>query len=87
MKYIMIQVKIGGMERLMPVIFPESLTHSIMAECVLKGEELKGGKVVSAGDCKITATTSGRSSTLKMKAKATDADVINMHDYFHGITE
>lgn len=90
MKYIVLKVSRGGLDYEYPIIFPQSLTHALMAESLKKEEELKGAEVISAGefnsmDCAVDCY--GKSISLgNIKSRGeVDSNLIMWHDYFHGI--
>lgn len=87
MKYIMFERTDGGLTRRWPVIIPNGLTHSEMAEALLKTEELQGAKVLSAGECNVGfVSCHGKSSTLGVGSlEREDDEIINGNDYWHGI--
>lgn len=86
MKYVMFRVPgPGGIDRLVPVLFPDSLVHREVAEALYP---VVKGLPVSAGECVVdVSSTHGRSSTLAMDSREEDADVISTHDYLHGLVE
>lgn len=50
MKYIVMQVKTGGILRELPIVFPEALTHATVAAALERHcPELRGSKPVAAG--------------------------------------
>lgn len=78
------------MDRYVPIIFPDELTHSIVAGIMLLSPELKGFKVRSAGSITIGATIigktfetecSGWSETLGLQSHPEDAKIIKFYDY------
>lgn len=96
MKYVVIEVKHGDDVREFPIIFPNILVHSVVAGSVIAGmqryhDKEATYKAVSAGE--ISSMTlgergacHGESETLKLKSRGdTDAALIKMHDYCHGI--
>lgn len=91
MKYVMFKAEFAGMERLVPIIFPDTLVHAMMADhmkaLIKESFSVKGTiSVVSAGDIDIVGVrTHGKSETLKCAAKQSDARVISEYDYMHGI--
>lgn len=89
MKYVMFEVNGEGGKRKVPIIFPDSLVHSMMAEQferVLR-YTFKGcmAKPVSAGMVSLTGQCHGESETLKLKADKADSSIINAYDYLHGV--
>lgn len=93
MKYIVLQKEEAGLIREYPIIFPESLTHSIVAEMLCKSIELRGAKAVAAGSINSISLSTmgncwGHSVSLKLKSrKEKDGHLIQMNDYLHGIVE
>lgn len=89
-KYIMFENKIGDTTFLFPVIFPDKMVHSEVADSLRRcqpGWHHGGVKPVSAGmiDQLYVEGVNGESETLKMASKAGDEQVINVYNYFHGI--
>lgn len=89
MKYIMFELPMGpNLKRAVPVIFPNALTHSVIAEALLKTEDLAGATVVAAGDITFCLPLcSGSSSTLKLSAGEADSAIVNSIDFMHGIID
>lgn len=91
MKYVVFEVKIDDMIRRIPIIFPNGLVHSMVAEALTKykddhGDLVIDGKPVSAGECVVDVeSTHGSSITLKLEADAEDRLLINYIDYTTGI--
>lgn len=94
MKYVVIEVTISDDVREMPIIFPNALVHSVVADAVIVGmqEQWKNAKykAVSAGEISSMdvgdGSCSGGSETLKLKSRGKlDDHLIRMHDYMHGI--
>lgn len=90
MKYIMFSVDIGGTKRKVPIIFPDTLVHSlvnaVMRPCLQ--EHFKKAKIeaINAGEYNIaTGETHGKSETLHLSADEDDGTVIACYDYLHGI--
>lgn len=87
MKYIMIEQKLtAGVSRFVPIIFPDTLSHSDIAKAVLPFVDK--GSVASAGDIDDIGRVecSGGSCTLKMASNPErDSDVIRSYDLFHGL--
>ena len=89
MKYIMIESIIGGGTKYTPIIFPDDLIHSCVAEhavTMLIKEHGWTAVVRSAGfitgDFKACF---GNSETLKIGHHADDADIIHSYNYLHGL--
>ncbi len=92
MKYIVMQRKVGGTVRHVPVIFPNELVHRHVAEALLK---LPGNpyqflnKVASAGDVTVelgSVACSGGSTTLNIKSRGVvDERLIDTVEYGGGV--
>lgn len=88
MKYIVLEQIIGdGLKREIPIIFPNALTHAIVAECMMKSEELVGAVPIAAGFLDIdTENCYGESESLKLQSRGQqDRLLIDCHDYLNGI--
>jgi hypothetical protein len=90
MKYIMFTQTIGeGTVRQVPILFPNSLTHSLVAEALLQSPELVGAAVTSAGEFSSMSLSDvelhGKSDSLKLESLSTDSAVLPMNDYLHGM--
>lgn len=89
MKYIVLQKEDGGLMRGYPIIFPESLTHSIVAWALCGSIELHGAKPIAAGSINsadLEPRCYGLSNSLSLKSRRKiDDDLIAMNDYMHGI--
>lgn len=89
MKYVMFERDIGdGLLQRIPVIFPNLLTHSLVAEAMLKMEDLLQARVVSAGELSsldVDGTMHGHSESLGIGSDSSDTSVTRSHDYTHGI--
>lgn len=96
-KYIMMEVTLGErmnkadeLKILMPVIFPDKMVHSIMAEAmrtVLATHGMARCEPVSAGSIEHIKAIDldGESETLGIASKPGDTEAINMYSYLHGI--
>lgn len=89
MKYICFRKPISdGVFRDIPIIFPECLVHSLMAEALLDSEELADAVIISAGfvdiDCE---RTYGKSESLNVESRKSDRLLIDTYQYLHGIVE
>ena len=99
MKYVMFEVRMGTLIKHVPVIFPNDLVHSMVAEalttyrCKPFGDEEVGdlvieGKVVGAGEVSVeVGKAHGFSSTLCIGPQEGDDSTINTIDYLHGLVE
>jgi hypothetical protein len=91
MKYVILYTEIAGVQKGIPLIFPDFLCHDHIVVCVssLLREEYKidSTGVVSAGEIDIDQVAcSGYSSTLKIYSRdEEDSDLIESYDYLGGI--
>jgi hypothetical protein len=90
MKYVVIRVDHGDVGREIPVIFPESLVHSLVADAIMQMEGVVEFKprVVSAGEVFIDDGIDclGGSETLGVKSRGRKDDIlIRSINYMHGI--
>lgn len=95
MKYIMLKID-KPIEKFIPIIFPNELVHSEMANhmcaMLLKVHGWKA-KVRSAGEVNVDGECHGFSATLsekagrRIKAHADDSEIITQYDYQHGIVD
>jgi len=84
MKYIMYIKEIEGIKRKIPIIFPDSLVHIEVAKALK--DLVHTSKICSAGEINMVASsTFGESTTLGIKAKKEDVEIINDYNYFHGL--
>lgn len=89
MKYIVLEQDLGDeLTREVPIVFPNCLTHAIVAECMMKSEELKNSKSIAAGFIDMDANVCyGESESLGLKSREMkDQLLIDTHDYLHGLT-
>jgi hypothetical protein len=89
-KYVMFKNKIGDLEVLFPVIFPDKMVHSdvmVGLRAFMPGWQSGGITAVSAGKIEHleVAGLGGDSETLKLKSRPDDKDVIENYAYVHGI--
>lgn len=96
MKYIVMQVPVKGMKgvvREMPIIFPEALTHALVAAALERHcPELKGSRPVSAGfisSLDVRAACHGKSESLgNLQSRGqVDDQLICTVDYTHGVRD
>ncbi len=101
LKYVVLSGRFGSTTVEQPILFPERMTHSLVASALAKTEDFKTAtdvKPVAAGDVTFELTIanlrghrlhcSGESNTLKLKSRGqVDADLIMSINYLHGITE
>lgn len=81
MKYIMFQTKDG---KKIPIIFPNFIVHSMVAERLVDLTLEPNCKIVSAGEIKIAVRNcNGNSESLKVGVRKGDATLIHEYDYFH----
>jgi hypothetical protein len=97
MKYVMLRLEMGGVERDLPIIFPSSLVHASVFEAIRSMREfvepvrwhrpLADAVAVAAGELTMgDVCCSGKSETLKLTSRhRDDARIILMNDYLHGI--
>lgn len=92
MKYVMIRVAIAeGIYRELPVLFPNALTHSVVADAIIAYcPEAKDGKAVAAGEFSSMdlsrMSCGGHSESIGVMSRgADDAKMIYSHDYLHGL--
>ncbi len=86
MKYVIIRADMGdNMERELPILFPNDLSHDQVARAILATcPEARDGRVVSAGlvnSFDVAVTPSGHSATLKLAPRDEDVRIIAMCDY------
>ena len=97
MKYIILQTVVSNtvdVTREYPIVFPNSLVHSDVAEHMqhlLLREHGVTSIAVAAGDLNLVGLNlncSGKSETLNLDSREDiDSALISMHDYYHGIVE
>lgn len=90
MKYIMFQKSITLMDHFVPIIFPDELTHAVVAAIMQCSPELEGFAVRSAGSIQIGGVIMGKafpticdgwSETLNLHSHADDAKIISLYEY------
>lgn len=93
-KYVMLEVELGEVSQMVPIIFPDFMIHEDIAKCiqdVLKQNHQMDSKAVSAGDINYIGSDYmmcfGESETLKLSADPKDARIIITYEYLHGIKE
>ena len=90
MKYIMFLTE-HPVPRVIPIIFPNNLVHSLVAEAlaeVLEKHSINDAKLFSAGEINIIeCQCSGKSSTLDLGSHPGDTQAISSYDYAHGIID
>lgn len=95
MKYIVLQTtpKNNEIKREFPIIFPDVLVHSEVAEQMqhsLMRQHITA-KPVAAGFLNLVGLNlncGGRSETLNLDSRGdVDSALISMHDYYHGLVE
>lgn len=94
MKYVVFKLTQGkgrsAIIREIPVIFPDALTHALVAESLVNGNgELKGSVPIAAGflsSLAIRGECAGKSESLGLKSReAEDEQLICTVDYTHGV--
>jgi hypothetical protein len=90
MKYIMFSITIGSIQFKVPIIFPNNLVHSEIAQAMLPVFQRHFGEcspvVISAGDYDpIDSVCYGKSETLKVSASPDDGKIILTYAYTHGV--
>ena len=93
MKYIMLKVEQGDIDRELPIIFPDQFVHEDIFKALVRSTDPSSNLiitgVVSAGfinSADIRSKCYGESTTLKKKSRGQEDDNrIKMMDYFHGI--
>ena len=89
MKYIMFRRQVGDMQQDIPVMFPNTLNHSEVAEALKNAVRVNGGPdpvVVGAGEVILAgATCVGSSESLGVKSRGrVDARIIDYGEYTGG---
>jgi hypothetical protein len=90
MKYVMFRVKHGAVSRDVPVMFPDILVHQEVARammpCMRRHFDNANISLVSAGDFdQMDCKCSGESTSLGLKARPEDGNIILTYAYLHGI--
>lgn len=86
MKYIIYEKKILGMIQKIPIIFPNQLVHLDVAKALTK--VIGSSRIVGAGDCYIKVSgVGGKSTTIGIKSKKGDEELINTFEYFYGMQD
>lgn len=90
LKYIMFECRTDDSKRHVPVIFPEVLTHALMAEALLEYSVeplFARAKVRSAGFVTVSPLLHchGESESLHVRAHPDDERIISTYEYLHGI--
>lgn len=91
MKYIMAEIAVGEAKKKVPLVFPNFLVHSEMANLFKQALIRHGARevqFVSAGELTMFGAgveCSGFSETMGLMAVKEDAKVIEMYDYLHGV--
>lgn len=91
MKYVMFEIRHDSIVINVPIMFPDSLVHSLVADemqRVFKKHRWPNARVVSAGS--VTGIddvyTSGESETLGVASRGKrDQRIIENYDFLHGI--
>lgn len=95
MKYVILQAKIAGVDRVYPIIFPEALVHSEMAKQMQHMIGMEFGRVPSVRSAGFCHPSGGRfdghsgSESLNIKGNSARSDddlrILNMPDAMQGI--
>jgi len=91
MKYIVLQIRNGETVREWPIIFPDMIVHSDIANVIQKHLYLQNqdSRVIAAGLVSFFGSQVrcfGESETLNIESRGNeDAKLIKMFDYLHGI--
>lgn len=88
MKYVMMQWAEKDIVFEYPILFPNTLVHADVAEAMKS--VIPGAVVISAGD--LSSTTfhghcSGESTSLGLKSRPQDTEILKYHDYLHGVID
>lgn len=82
MKYIIIN---NGLQDI-PIMFADLIPHISMQELMVNSKEFPHCKCVSAGFILLPECTCfGESTTLNLKSRLIDSDIIRYYDYDHGL--
>ena len=87
----MLKSKFAGVDKLIPIIFPDFMVHAdidkAIKDLLLTVHRLES-ETFSAGDINIiSCACSGESSSLRVQSQDIDTDVIEMYDYLHGLID
>lgn len=91
MKYIVLRTEVGGLSRDIPVIFPDMMVHSIVADSFITACRLHWAKmkisILSAGEYSVMSKECfGKSESLHVESRGEeDTRLIKMYDYTHGL--
>lgn len=92
MKYIVLQIRHGETVREWPIVFPDMMVHSRVADSVkilLSRHHGQDSRVIAAGSVSFfggEVRCFGESETLNIESRGSeDAKLIKMFDYLHGI--
>jgi hypothetical protein len=87
-EYIMKYVMFVRQGQLVPIIFPDFVNHIDIVNAVSHIFALSTAAPVTAGSCVIYCTsTEGKSTSTSLPSKSSDAQVINLYDYCHGMID
>lgn len=91
MKYIMLRTKFAGVDKLIPIIFPDFMIHADIDKAVkeiLLNIHKQESETFSAGDIDILGCQcSCESTTLEVCSQEIDTNVIDTYDYLHGLID
>lgn len=91
MKYIVLQIRNGETVREWPIVFPDMMVHSDIANIIQKHLYLQNqdSRVIAAGLVSFfggEVRCDGESETLNIESRGSeDEKLIKMFDYLHGI--
>lgn len=89
MKYIMLNIPFGGSVRRTPILFPDYLTHAMVAEALIAQPHLSSATVHSAGEFSSMdlgdVELGGKSTSLGVESDPNDSKFLPLMDYHHGI--
>ena len=88
-KYVMLKIRLGEIDKMVPIIFPDFMIHEDIAksaQLILKDFHNFDSTVSSAGDIQFEyPLCSGKSETLNVKSDPEDEETIRLYDYLHGL--
>lgn len=91
MKYIVLEIKNGETKREWPIIFPDMMVHSDIANVIQKhlNQQNQESRIIAAGSVSFfggKVRCDSGSETLNIESRGSeDEKLIKMFDYLHGI--